>query len=139
MTIVISPSRGGGIDIGGQVFLFDGTYGDDTDGSKALWEIIPSSYPTNPADERLAGGFHIIVSGPHSFTWLPSGDSSLYEIKCQPTFWGVGSNSSAVNTWLNLGSPRIWRRGSFPCTLNITIRDVATQTTQATCTVNLQS
>lgn len=136
MTIVVSPARGGGIEIGGSIFLYDATYSDGA--TTARFRIFPDT--AGGGNARLAGtSGNDIDAGPGSWTWIPVGAASAYEIYCQPISGSVAGSISATNTWLNLGTARSWTRNSSTAVLAITIRDVATQTTQATCTITLNT
>lgn len=138
--IVIHPSRGAGVTTGSSLQLFDATF-KSSGFTRPYCVIYPSSYPTDPTEESHAGGGPIKSAGPASgYLWLPVGeDSTLYEIKCQPISDTAKSGSSPVNTWLSLGTGRQWN-GSITgsdIVLGWTIRDIATQTTRATCTITL--
>lgn len=67
---------------------------------------------------------------------------SSYDIRAVLTA-GVAPTSGTLNTWLNLGTTRLWYNdvtsagSSRDSTLTFTIRDTATQTTQATGTIQL--
>lgn len=74
-------------------------------------------------------------------TWLLVGSAGDYEVMATQTSGTVSSGT--VSTWLNCGTTRSWsvvftsNNGTKTCTLTIQIRDVATGTVQATCTVTL--
>lgn len=130
MTIVVSPARGGGVSIGGNCVLFDGYYQETSGIQLATWQATSAGAVDVTAD--------VIVSGPDDYTWLLSGAAADYEIYCQPTSGSFSSGSAATNTWLALSTTRIWKRsGSATVIATVTIRDIATQTTQATCTITL--
>lgn len=130
--IIISPSRGGGdVEIGGQAILFDGTYKDTFPFDTAYFQL---------SSDGTAAGEYTTVSGPDNWTWLLNGSASDFDVYCQPTSGSVKSGSAPINSWLNLGTTRIWTRSgtvSNPVFLAITIRLASTLVTQATCTIKL--
>lgn len=130
--IVISPARGAGVEVGGEVVLFDATWGD----------VFSSPASVTFANNGTVSGQQQIVSGPNGWTWLLSGEASAFQIRAQPTSGSVASGSSAVNSWLSLGTTRTWtQRRTHPAddtvVLLIRIRDAASQTVRATCTITL--
>lgn len=129
MTIVISPSNGGGdIDIGGSVSLFDGAY-----------EGSPFQTYFELGSSGTARGEEDTVSGSGTWTWLLSGSAGDFQVYCQPTSGSVEWGSASTNTWLSLSSSRRWTRAWLSSTtvLAITIRDATTQVVRGTCTITL--
>jgi len=129
--IVISPSRGdGGTTVGAAVSLFDGEYSGDV--FQTYFQLSSGGSATGEEDT---------VVGPGSWTWLLSGSTSAFQVYCQPTTGSVEWGSAGTNTWLSLGSTRKWTRSwlSSRTVLAISIRDVATSTVRATCTITLTS
>lgn len=130
--IVISPARGTGVEVSGQVVLFNATWRD----------VLSSPASVTFGSNGNVSGLQTIVSGPNGWAWLLSGSASDFQIRAQPTSGSVASGSSAVNSWLSLGTTRTWtQRRTFPAddtvVLSIRIRDTATQTVRATCTITL--
>ena len=133
--IVISPALVDGVEISGQVVLFNATWG-DIDGG-------PSSNNASVSfkNDGTVEGTAISESGPDGWTWLLSGSASDFQIRAKPTSGSVDSSSSAVNSWLGLGTTRTWYMKRSPwndtVVLSISIRDSATQTVRGTCTITL--
>lgn len=131
--IVVSPSNGAGetSETGGAaVVLFTSEYADDPTTLKSNFAIRSTGSAT---------GQYVLTSGQLSWTWLQTGAANDYEVYCQPTSGSVTNGSASVNHWIGLNSTRTWVRKTTPVVLAITIRDAATQTTQATCTITLTS
>lgn len=73
-------------------------------------------------------------------TWLLGGSAGDFEVFINVTSGSLSSGTAG--SWVNLGSTQTWTRartgpGVATCIFTVTIRDVATQTTQATATVTL--
>lgn len=128
--IVISPSRGDGIvSVGGEVVLFDGEYARLDHGSAVYFALLSGG---------SAVGAEVAVSGPGSWTWLLDGAAANFQVYCQPKSGSVRIGSSPTNSWVSLGTDRNWRRApGRAVVLAISIRDAATGTVLATCTITL--
>ena len=137
--IVIIPSNGdGGVteEGGASVLLYDAAW--EAQGVAPIYDEAYFELQSGGA----AVGEYVSTSGPDGWTWLVSGTNSDLEVKCQVTTGNVDKGASdATNSWLNLGTTRTWvqRRKDSETVLSITIRDVATQTTQATCTITFNA
>lgn len=128
--IVVKASNGdGGVQIGGTILLFDAVY---EDSGTTVAQIAFSLHGT-------VAGTPVTVSGPSGWTWLNSGDAVDYEIYCHPTSGSFGNGD--VNKWKTMDRNLTWVRKNSAgqnVTATLTIRDRATKTTQATCTITLQ-
>lgn len=82
------------------------------------------------------------------YPWMdPAADPSLYEIKCVVSGAGlyeIGFSSDVTNTWLSLGTTRVWQIYSPPpafkpknTTLSLSIRRASDGVIVATGTANL--
>ncbi len=128
--IVIKASNGDGVvTIGGTILLLNAVY-EDSGATEA--QIAFSLHGT-------VAGTPVTISGPSGWTWLNSGAAGDYEIYCQPTSGSFGGGD--VNKWKAMDRNLTWIRQNSAgqnVTATFTVRDRATQTTQATCTITLQ-
>lgn len=82
-----------------------------------------------------------ISPGSTSDQWGDAGITAS-DFQARATVVSGGLSSGTTGSWLGLGTNRTWTltgttSGEVACQLTIEIRDVATSTVQATCTVNL--
>jgi hypothetical protein len=130
--IIISPSRGNGaVSLGAKAILFDGEYAADISNPLSAFYLR--------RDGSASGRWHT-ASGPGSWTWLLEGGAPDFQVYCQPKSGAVSYGSSPTNTWVSLSSDRGWiRQPGNPTILAVSIREAASGTVLATCTITLTS
>lgn len=124
-----------------------------TYGSVALSTIADQTNTISPSDATTSltlantGGITTQENGGGNQTWLTAGSASDYECRLtQSGLTGGSMGGAALATWLGCGTSRTWSltnstngNSTYTFTGTLEIRDVATSTVQASCSVTLSA